>query len=157
MAMGLKDDAGFIKRKFYAQVLKFYKQRNGGQILQAIYDTIPISLFVLLPIFAFIMKLLFIKQGLYAHHLVFSFYYFSFLFTVFSIILVVNYISEIPDWIDFLIAFSTIVYLLLAIKRFYQPSWFFTFIKTGLATFIYLMIVIPIAMVIVGLVSFLFY
>ena len=51
-AMGMSDDAGSIKRKFYAQLLKFYKQRNGGQILQAVYDTIPISLFVLLPIFA---------------------------------------------------------------------------------------------------------
>ena len=156
-AMGMSDDAGSIKRKFYAQMLKFYKQRNGGQILQAIYDTIPISLFALLPIFALILKLLFYRRGFYSHHLVFSFYFFSFLFTVFSLILIINYILEIPDWIDWLLVFSTIFYLFIAIKRFYRHGWFLSFIKTGLVSFIYLMFVIPIAFVIVGLVSFLFY
>ena len=156
-AMGMSDDAGSIKRKFYAQLLKFYKQRNGGQILQAVYDTIPISLFVLLPIFALILKLLFYKRGLYAHHLVFSFYFFSFLFTVFSLILIINEIIAIPDWIDWLIVFSTIFYLFVAIKRFYKHGWFLSFIKSGLVSFIYLMFVIPIAFLIVGLVSFFFY
>ncbi|MDO5971167.1 DUF3667 domain-containing protein [Flavivirga aquimarina] len=98
-AMGMSDDAGYITKKFYTQTLKFYKQRNGGQILQAIYDTIPISLFILLPIFALILKLLFYRRGSYAYHLVFSFYYFSFLFTVFSLILIANNFFEVPDWI----------------------------------------------------------
>lgn len=156
-AMGMPDDAGSIKKKFYIQVLKFYKQRNGGQILQAAYDTIPISLFILLPIFALILKILFYKRGRYAHHLVFSFYFFSFLFTVFSIMLIVNYIWDVPDWIDWLLIFSTYFYLYLAIKRFYEHGWFLSFFKAGLASFIYLMFVIPIAIVIIGLVGFLFY
>ena len=50
-AMGLKDDANYFTQKLYAQALKFYKQRNGGSILQAFYDSIPIAMFVLLPIF----------------------------------------------------------------------------------------------------------
>tara|TARA_R110002049_G_scaffold242376_2_gene416241 strand:- start:5342 stop:6067 length:726 start_codon:yes stop_codon:yes gene_type:complete len=156
-AMGMDDDAGMLKRKLYTQVLKFYRQRNGGQILQAIYDTIPISLFVLLPIFALILKLLFFKCGTYAYHLVFSFYFFSFLFTVFSIVLLINQAIDIPDWIDWLIVLSTFFYLFIAIKRFYNQGWFLSFFKTGVTTFIYLMFVIPIAIVIVGAVSFLFY
>ena len=44
----------------------------------------------------FILKILYRKKGLYAHHLVFSFYYFSFLFTVFSVIIGVNFIVDIP-------------------------------------------------------------
>ncbi|MFD1162273.1 DUF3667 domain-containing protein [Hwangdonia seohaensis] len=156
-AMGMNDDAGFIKRKFYEQSLKFYKQRNGGQIMQAAIDTIPISLFVLLPIFALILKLLFFNRGTYAHHLVFSFYFFSFLFTVFSILLIINYIWDLPDWIDFLITLSTYFYLLMAIKHFYQQGWFLSLFKSGLASFIYLMIVIPVAIVIIFFVGFLFY
>ncbi|GAA4270217.1 DUF3667 domain-containing protein [Hyunsoonleella aestuarii] len=156
-AMGMSDDAGSIARKFYSQVLKFYKQRNGGQILQAFYDTIPISLFVLLPIFALILKLFFRKRGSYAHHLVFSFYYFSFLFSVFSLILIINNFIEIPDSLDFLIVMSTYFYLLIAIKHFYQQGWFISFIKTGMTTFIYLMFVVPIALIIISLVSFFFY
>ncbi|WP_034045431.1 DUF3667 domain-containing protein [Wocania ichthyoenteri] len=156
-AMGMRDDAGSLKRKFYEQSLKFYKQRNGGQIMQAAIDTIPISLFILLPIFALILKLLFYKRGTYSHHLVFSFYYFSFLFTVFSLILIVNYFWDISDWLDFLIVISTYFYLLIAIKRFYKQGWFLSFFKSGLASFVYLMLVIPIAIVIIGLVGFLFY
>ncbi len=156
-AMGMDDDDGYIAKKFYAQVLKFYKQRNGGQILQAVYDTIPISLFVLLPIFAFILKLLFFKRGSYAHHLVFSFYFFSFLFTLFSLILIVNSFVQIPDWIDWLLVVSTFFYLLVAIKRFYNHGWFLSFIKTGISSFVYLILVIPIAIVIVALIGFLFY
>ncbi|NMH88191.1 DUF3667 domain-containing protein [Flavivirga algicola] len=156
-AMGMEEDAGYITRKFHGQALKFYKQRNGGQILQAVYDTIPISLFVLLPIFAFILKLLFYKRGSYAHHLVFSFYFFSFLFTVFSLILIVNSFLLIPDWIDWLLVVSTFFYLLVAIKRFYNHGWFLSFIKTCISSFVYLMFVIPIAVVILALVGFFFY
>ncbi|WP_303317731.1 DUF3667 domain-containing protein [Flavivirga abyssicola] len=155
--MGMSDDAGYITRKFYMQVLKFYKQRNGGQLLQAVYDTIPISLFVLLPIFAFILKLLFYRRGHYAHHLVFSFYFFSFLFTVFSLILIANNFFEISAWIDWLLVVSTFFYLLVAIKRFYNHGWFLSFIKTSISSFVYLMFVIPIAIVIISLVGFLFY
>lgn len=156
-AMGMDYDANSLVKKFYAQVLKFYTKRNGGQILQAIYDTIPISLFVLLPIFALILKLLFFRRGRYAHHLVFSFYFFSFLFTVFSIVLLVNQAIDIPDWMDWLVVLSTFFYLLIGIKRFYRHGWFLSFFKTGVATFVYLMFVIPVAAVIVAGISFFFY
>ncbi len=156
-AMGMDENAGAITRKFYEQSLKFYKQRNGGQILQAAYDTIPIALFILLPIFALILKILFYKHGSYSHHLVFSFYFFSFLFTVFSLILIINYIWDVPNWIDWLFVLSTYFYLYLAIKRFYKQGRFLSFFKTGLTSFVYLMIVIPIAIIIISMVGFLFY
>lgn len=155
--MGMDDDAGYFQRKLYEKGLKFYKQRNGGQILQAVYDTIPISLFILLPIFALILKLFFYKRGTYAYHLVFSFYFYAFLFTVFSIILLVNYIWDVPDWIDWVLVFSTFFYLLIAVKRFYNQGWFVSYIKTSLATFIYFTFVIPIAFVLIALTSFIFY
>ena len=156
-AMGMEGDAGSINRKFYAQALKFYRLRNGEQILQAAYDTIPISLFILLPIFALILKVLFFKRGSYAHHLVFSFYFFSFLFTVFSLILIVNYIWDVPDWIDWMLVLSTYFYLYIAIKRFYKHGWLLSFFKTGLASFVYLLFVIPIAIIFISLVGFLSY
>lgn len=155
--MGMSDDAGYIQRRLYAQALKFYKSRKGGSILQAFYDTIPIAMFFLLPIFAFVLKLLHLKKGRYAHHLVFSFYYFSFLFTVFSIILGINFIFDIPDWIDFLIMLSTFVYLVMALKRFYVQGWFKSFFKGVVASFVFLSVVAPIAFVFLGLFAFLFY
>ncbi len=155
--MGMNDDAGFITKKFYSQILKFYKSRDGGSVLQSFYDTIPLALFVLLPIFAFLLKLLFYKKGPFSHHLVFSFYFFSFLFTVFAIILGVNYIWEVPDSLDTLVVLSTFFYLFFAIKHFYGQGWFLSFFKTCVTSFIYTLIVAPIAFVIILGVAFLFY
>ena len=155
-AMGMDDDAGFFKRRLYTQVLKFQKNSGGG-ILQAFFDSIPIALFVLLPIFAFILKIFFWRRGSFAHHLVFSFYFFSFLFVVLGIILIANYLWDVPFWIGLLIALSTYFYLLIAIRHFYRQNYFLTFIKTGMVTFIYLMFVLPIALGVMVGTSFLFY
>ena len=155
--MGMSDDAGFIKRKFFSQVLKFYKSREGGSILQSFYDTIPLALFILLPIFAFLLKLLYYRKGPFSHHLVFSFYFFSFLFTVFTIILGVNYIWEVPDSIDTLLVLSTFLYLFFAVKRFYGQGWLLSFFKTCVTTFVYLIFVAPIAFVFILGIAFLFY
>ena len=77
--MGMKEDDGYFTRTFYRKWLKFTKQ-EGGNIVQVISDTIPVALFFLLPIFALLLKLFYWRKGRFAHHLVFSFYYFSFLF-----------------------------------------------------------------------------
>lgn len=154
--MGMKDDAGALTRQFFSQMLKFYKDRGAGSILQAFFDSIPIALFFLLPIFAFILKLFHYKKGRFAHHLVFSFYYFSFLFTAFSLLYGINLIGDIPDWIDFLIILSTFFYLFVAIKRFYNQGWFLSFVKSGVITFVYFMFLIPFT-IFVGLVAFMLY
>jgi Protein of unknown function (DUF3667) len=156
-AMGMKDDAGFIVRRFYSQVLKFQTNKKGGTILQTFYDSIPIALFILLPIFALILKLFFWKRGPFAYHLVFSFYFYSFVFTVLSIILLANFIWEIPDWIDLLVVLSTFFYLFLAIKHFYRQGYFVSFFKTGFITFMYMIFIVPLAISIMMLSAFLFY
>jgi hypothetical protein len=157
-AMGLKEDDNWIKKRIYNQLLKFQTSKKGGSILQSFYDSIPIALFVLLPIFAMILKLFFWRRGAFAHHLVFSFYYYSFLFTVFSIILLTNrLIWEIPDAVSWLIVFSTFFYLFLAIKHFYRQGYFLSFFKTCVVTFVYMTFVLPIAAVIMFVVAFMFY
>ncbi|MUU77317.1 DUF3667 domain-containing protein [Winogradskyella endarachnes] len=156
-AMGLEEDDGWFKTKLYEQALKFYKARDGGNILHAFYDTIPIALFFLLPIFALIIKLLYFRKGRYAHHLVFSFYFFSYLFTVFSIIFGVNLIWDIPDWIDWLVALSTFFYLMAGLKNFYGRGWFVSWFKCSIATFMFMTIVIPTTAIIIALYAFMFY
>ena len=140
-SMGLEEDDGWFMRKLYTQVLKFYKAKDAGNVIGAFYDTVPIALFFVLPIFALILKLFYFRKGQYAHHLVFSFYYFSFVFTVLTIIFGVNLVYEISNWIDFLIALSCFLYLFIAIKRFYNQGWFWSFIKTFLSTMLFFPVV----------------
>ena len=112
----------------------------------------------LLPIFAFILKIFYFRRGRFSHHLVFSFYFFSFLFTVFSILVLTNLIwKEFPGSITTLIIFSTFFYLYLAVKRFYEQGWFVSFLKTGFVTFTFLIFVLPLALIIMGLMAFFFY
>lgn len=157
-AMGMDDDAGYFTRRFYSQGLKLYKKMDLAQVFQTFVDSIPIAMFILMPLFALILKLFYYRRGNYSHHLVFSFYFFCFLFTVLSLILGINRIIEnIPLWINLLVVFSTFVYLWLAIIKFYKQGWLISFIKTGVISGIYLFFVIPLAIVLMGVIAFLFY
>jgi len=155
-AVGMKKDAGFLNKQFHRQLIKLHKNRGGG-ILQAVFDSVPISLFVLLPIFALLLKVFYWRRGRFAHHLVFSFYYFSFLFTVMCIIFGINYIVEIPDWIDFLVILSTFFYLVFAVRNYYEQGFFISLIKTSMISFVYMMVVAPVTVLIVLALGFLFY
>jgi len=155
-SMGLKEDDSAFKKRLYRQLLKFMKSKEAGSIYLAFYDAAPIAMFFILPIFALILKLFYRKRGRYAHHLVFSFYFFSFLFTVFSLLVGINFITDIPDYIDFLIVLSVFFYLVIALKHFYQQGWFKSFLKGSLTT----MMFFPFLLVVTGCVfffSFMFY
>tara|TARA_R110000868_G_scaffold85582_3_gene240646 strand:+ start:520 stop:1581 length:1062 start_codon:yes stop_codon:yes gene_type:complete len=155
--MGLNEEAGAFTRKLYSQALKFYKQRNGGSILQAFYDTIPIAMFILLPIFALLLKLFYFRKGSFSHHLVFAFYFFSFLFMVFSILILINLMWKIPIFLLGLIIISTFLYLWLAVKNFYKQGYLLSLIKSGIISFMYLSFVIPLAVLIIGITAFMLY
>lgn len=155
-AMGMDDDAGFFTRRLYKQMLKFH-MNSGKGIVQAFFDSIPIALFILLPIFALILKLFYWRRGRFAHHLVFSFYYFSFLFVLLCLSIGINYFVEIPAWIDGLLFLFTIVYLWLALKHFYEQGYFLSLIKTGMVSFVYMLFIIPIAIFVLLMGSFLMY
>lgn len=157
--MGQTEDAGYFTKKAYIQVLKLYKDNGSlASILHSFYDTIPIALFFLLPIFAFILKLLFYDKGPFAYHLVFAFYYFSYLFSTFIILLLVSFIwSSFPGYLQFLIVLSTFIYLCIALQKFYKQGWLLSFFKGSLATFIYFAVVIPITITILSAFAFLVY
>ncbi|MFD1061889.1 DUF3667 domain-containing protein [Winogradskyella litorisediminis] len=153
--MGMDDDAGFITRGFYKTMLDLADGQGVGILIKRFADTIPIAMFFLLPIFAFLLKIFYFNRGRYAHHLVFSFYFFSFLFTVFSILLATNEIFDVIPWyVNLLIALSTFIYFYLAVLHFYNSHWFTTFIKANVITFIFLMMVIPFAAGIITVVAF---
>ena len=156
VAMGMKEDAGALTRRFFAQLLKFYKQKGDG-ILQTGYDTIPIAMFFMLPIFALLLKIFYWRRATFAHHMVFSFYFFTFLFTAFCILLLAEMVLDIPFWIEFLFFLSFIVYLIIAMRNFYRSSWIGAFLKANIITFIYLLIIVPTAFVGIILASFMIY
>lgn len=155
--MGLEQESGYFKTRMYQQGLKFYRNRSGGSLLKAFYDSLPIAMFFLLPLFALILKVLYYNKGRYAHHLVFSFYFFAFVFVVFSILVLVSLIwAKFPAWANFLIILSTFFYLMIALKRFYGQGWFLTYIKTSIVATVFGILMIP-ASILLMMFAFMFY
>ncbi len=155
--MGMKEDDGYLQRTFLKQWLKFSKQEGGG-IVQVFVDTVPIALFFLLPIFALILKVFYWRKGRFSHHLVFSFYYFSFLFIILAVLIGVNrFIWDIPGWLETVIILYTLVYLWLSQRHFYGQGFILSFFKTAITIFVYGLFVMPMAFGIILAVSFMFY
>ncbi len=155
-AMGMKEDADAFTRKFYEQMFKFYEKKGGG-ILQVLFDTIPIAMFLLLPLFALFLKIFYWKPATFAHHLVFSFYFFTFIFAAFCTMLLVNKLWEIPTGLQALVFFSFVIYLMLALRNFYKSSWKGAFFKATTISFLYMLIIVPVAAAGIILVAFLLY
>ncbi|WP_420573916.1 DUF3667 domain-containing protein [Kordia sp.] len=155
-AIGYKESDSWFSKFVGKQIIKL-RENKGVGIFKAFLDTIPISMFFLIPIFALLLKILYRKRGRFAHHMVFSFYYFAFMFLASSIIIVTNYIVDIPDSIDFFLIVSTFFYLILSLKRFYEQGYIKTFFKTFILSFIYLIFVIPVTFVMLWVVSFFLY
>ena len=155
-AMGLNEDAGVFTTKVFVQLLKLYEQRAGG-ILQTLYDTIPIAMFIMLPLFAILLKVFYWKRGTFAHHMVFSFYFFTFLFTTFCVLILANFLVNVPGALEFLILMSVVIYLMIALRNFYKSSWVGAFFKSGFISFMYMLFVLPIAAAGVIFVAFMVY
>jgi rRNA maturation endonuclease Nob1 len=155
-ALGMEEDAGRFSRKFYQQLLKFYEKKGGG-ILQTLYDSIPIAMFLLMPLFAILLKIFYWSRGNFAHHMVFSFYYFTFLFTSFCLLMLLNMIWDVPFGLEFLVFMSFLIYLMIAMRNFYRSSWIGAFFKSGFISFIYMIVIVPIAFVGLVFASFMLY
>lgn len=155
--MGMQAEATYMQRRVYTQLLKFHKTRDGGTILQTFYDSIPIVLFFLLPLFALFLKILYFKRASYPHHLVFSFYYFAFVFAILSIFTILNLNWNIYEFVNTILILSLFVYLYLAMKRFYGQGAFLTFFKFGVLSFSFLLFIAPITALFLVFFAFLFY
>ncbi|WP_372944700.1 DUF3667 domain-containing protein [Muriicola sp.] len=156
VAMGMEEDASIFYRRIYEQVYKLYVQRGGG-ILQTFYDTIPIAMFLLMPIFAMLLKVFYWRRGNFAHHMVFSFYFFTFLFTAFCILILANKLFEVPVWLEVIITLSYLVYLMVALRNFYRSSWFGAFLKANVISFIYMLMILPVALIGIVFMAFMLY
>ncbi|MHA7944097.1 DUF3667 domain-containing protein [Formosa sp. 3Alg 14/1] len=155
--LGVDSNASTFEKTFYLQVFKFYKDKSSAPLIDTFYNYVPISLFVLLPIFAFFLYLMHYKKRHYAEHLVFSLYYFAFLFIMFSIFTLVHFMFELPNFSKKLILILSFVYLYLAIRKFYKSRKRTSFVKASLISVVFIALVVPVAMAIIGTAAFLFY
>lgn len=103
---------------------------------------LPIMMFVLLPIFALILKLLYVRrQVLYIKHLIHALHLHAFAYLVYGTTLLISfYVMDNNDWADWVNFFSFIIvstYAYISFLRVYKQHWFKTLIKFNIQGLLY--------------------
>lgn len=130
----------------------------AGRMAANLTRYLPRMMFVLLPVFAFLLKLLYIRRGcFYIEHLVFSLHFHSFLFLLFGAIMLLVKIPGSPaaGMMTAMLVVWGFLYLFLAMRKVYRQSWLKTSGKYGALLFSYLL-VLSVAVVAASLIALYF-
>jgi uncharacterized membrane protein len=121
-------------RQIHRQIIKIakdYFQSNEGItfLIQTFLHKLPYLLFISLPFFALILKLLYVrrKNFYYSDHAVFTLYHYVLTFNLLLLLLGVSALGDLSGWmiltyITMVIFLSWPIYLYLQMKRFYRQS-----------------------------------
>jgi hypothetical protein len=124
---------------------------NPNLIIDKVFDILPATMFILLPVVALIFKFwyLFAKRY-YVEHLIFSLHNHSFLFVSLILILLANLVATLlssyeytmaataAEWLAIVVGIWIPVYLLISLRVVYQQNWLMTLGKFTLIGFSYL-------------------
>jgi hypothetical protein len=112
---------------------------NPNLIVDKVFDILPATMFLLLPVVALIFKFwyLFAKRY-YVEHLIFSLHNHSFIFVVLILILLGGLTGDLlasydyttavntVEWLTIIIGIWIPLYLLISLRTVYQQNWFLT-------------------------------
>ncbi len=138
---------------------KIKEWRNDpGPLMERFIESLPYMMFVILPIFAMFLKLFYaFSRRFYTEHLVFLLHNHSFLYMVLMLQIFLNFLEEkvrilentstqmivsTVDWLSIILAWWMVIYVFLAMKRFYRQGWGITILKTSALGFIYTLMLI---------------
>ena len=126
----------FIQSYFRKQKEK--AEANPIFFIENTLQKIPIVLLVLLPVFALIHKVLYIRHKIYlVEHLVFLLHTHAFLFLLVLLAFVLSFLGLNSGWIPLICVLSMMVYLIIAFRTVYEQSWGKTLLKFFFLSFCY--------------------
>lgn len=134
----------FVKNLFRKSIeINMKYQGNREELVSdfsnAFFDNFSKVLFWLLPFFALLLKLLYVRRDYFcSEHLVFSIYYYNFFYFAGSLQAVTGAIPFL-EWASPFIGFWIVLYLLFAMKRTYKQGWGKTIVKYILFLFSFLL------------------
>ncbi|MFI5130509.1 MAG: DUF3667 domain-containing protein, partial [Chitinophagales bacterium] len=146
---------GLIKRLWNKRAIRLNQKYSSDpqnalrKFVDSLLHMLPYLLFVSLPFFALILKLLYIrrKQFYYVDHGIFSVHHYVLSFILLLFLFLWKEAHDLSGWgiWNFLIAVTVIawpVYLFMAMKRFYGQGFIRTFLKFLLLNFLGLVILV---------------
>jgi hypothetical protein len=140
----IKEKDGWVKKVIMSRAIELntrYKDninQFGKDFTKAFFENFSKVLFYLLPIFALLLKLLYIRKDyFYSEHLVFSIYYYNFFYLAGSLQILVQQVPQM-EWVGNVIGLWILLYLLFAMKRMYKQGWGKTIVKYIIFGFVFL-------------------
>ncbi len=138
----LKQSHDFWNRFYYSKTIEAFNIGNdhGQSLSKKIISNLSIALFIFLPLFTLFLKLFYIRHSInYMEHLVFVFNTQAVFFLLMILLLGVNFFSQNQSVTSiFIILF--LIYLYMALLKFYNQGWFKTLVKFSALNIIYLII-----------------
>ncbi len=141
-ALPASERDGWLQGKWNKRIIylnekyKRDQQSSFSKFSEVLLHQMPYLLFVSLPFFALILKLLYIrrKQFYYTDHGIFTIHFYIFSFILLLFVFLFDYLNTLTGLglMNFLMAMTIIawpVYLFIAMKRFYRQNGFKTFVK----------------------------
>jgi len=141
-------------------------EANPDLIKDKIFDVLPATMFVMLPIVALLLKIWYLfARKYYIEHLIFALHNHSFIFVAALLVILGNILAGWQEpseegplttavtWINGAIGIWIPVYLLISLKRVYRQGWGMTLTKYSLIGSSYL-VLLGLATVFTALVSF---
>lgn len=159
LALPKAERDGFIKHYFIQRVIELNKYPNPGEkFKEDLLHNIPKMMFLLLPLFALILKLVYInKKKFYYEHIIYSFHLHSAIFlSVLAIMFLkwlFGFVLDIGGWLDFLCVIYIIWYIYRSLRTFYGSKRWITVLKMFFLGFCY-NIVFAICILIIMAISF---
>jgi Protein of unknown function (DUF3667) len=116
-----------------------------SEVIKSLLDKVPILMFLLMPMFAGMLKLVYIRRKrFFIEHLVLTLHLHSFLYFILSLGFILAYISKkseitVSNDVLNILAFWFLIYIIVSFFKVYKQGFFKTFIKLF---FLFLMYVI---------------
>lgn len=151
-------DNSEFERKMYIQIGRMYTS-DTATISKYFISNLSVIILVMQPFFALLLKLLYIrnrKRFRFIQHLVFSLYYHGWILIMATIGLLISQVFSSLDPMIFP-SILALIYLPIALKRFYKQAWWKTLLKTFIISMAYLGLITPFFFLLSFFLSFYFF
>lgn len=143
---GIQMDSSFMSGVFFTQMRKVARQ-DLEIFLAYVMQNMPVMMFVLLPVYALLLKLLYIRQDiLYVKHLIHGVHLHAFTFFVLTLILLLSLVFDplpvLNEWMQIILFSLLLIYIYVSMLSVYQQGWFKTLLKFSILGFFYFFVLL---------------
>lgn len=148
-----------MNRLLFKQALKSFDKKEDllHIILTQAFKYFPILLFLMMPLFALLLKLIYIRMRRnYYEFLIISINYHTLCFLMYSIILLLMFIVAIPWWVVVIVVAGLFLHLVIGLISHFQQKVWKTIMKAAICCSLYGFVLLAglVLSILIGWVSF---